>query len=217
MNCSQLHHRRRTSADQENRISVQPARINDRGHEAALIRSCQQGNKKAFDLLIRKYQRKVIGLVSRRIYDSSEALDVTQEVFVKAYRALPRFRGESAFYTWLYRIAINTVTNHLKFQERRRTLAGSHVIDIGWLEDALQPNDLGTPEHIFLTNDIQKRVIDAINHLPVVLKRAFTLRVLEGMSYEEIAQVAKCPIGTVRSRIFRAREAVNARLKPLLD
>ena len=213
MSCAQLHHCDRSPGDQENRVSVQPVQISERGADEALINSCQQGNKKAFDVLVRKYQRKVIRLVSRRIHDSSEALDVAQEVFLKAYRALPGFRGESAFYTWLYRIAINTATNHLEFQERRRSVAGIHMIDAGWPEDALETKDLSTPEHLMLTDEIQRTAMDAIGCLPTVLKRAFTLRELEGMSYAEIAQIARCPVGTVRSRIFRAREAVNARLR----
>lgn len=200
---------------QEDRISAIPARTGSRSADAALIRSVQQGHKEAFDLLVHKYQRKVIGLVSGRIRDSSEAADVAQEVFLKAYRALPGFRGESAFYTWLYRIAINVANNHLAFRERRRAVA--ETAKFGSPEDELKPKDLDTPEHLLLTKEIQKTVIDAIDQLPATLRQALILRELECLSYEEIAQIAKCPTGTVRSRLYRAREAVTARLKPLLD
>jgi RNA polymerase sigma-70 factor (ECF subfamily) len=203
--------------DRKKEVCIQWVREAEHSAENALIRSCQRGDKAAFDLIVRKYQRRVMGLVSRRLGDPADARDVTQEVFLRAYRALPRFRGDSAFYTWLYRIAINTTTNYLAVQERHRTVSGSYAIDSAWEQEALQPGHFETPEQLLLSHEIGEKVKDAIDRLPALLKTALTLRELQGLTYEEIAQVSRCPIGTIRSRIFRAREAVKAELEPLLD
>lgn len=191
--------------------------MGDSSADQQLIRRVQQGDKKAFDLLVLKYQHRIINLVSRFIRDPNDALDVAQEAFLKAYRALPSFRGDSAFYTWMYRIAINTAKNYLVVQSRRpvereQDLAESEQIA---LESAL--NDIATPEHMLLTDEIEATILKAIEDLPEDLSTAITLREVEGLSYEEIAAVMACPIGTVRSRIFRAREAIDKRLKPLLE
>lgn len=191
--------------------------MGDSSADQQLIRRVQQGDKKAFDLLVLKYQHRIINLVSRFVRDPNDALDVAQEAFLKAYRALPSFRGDSAFYTWMYRIAINTAKNYLVVQSRRpvereQDLAESEQIA---LESAL--NDIATPEHMLLTDEIGTTILKAIEDLPEDLSTAITLREVEGLSYEEIATVMACPIGTVRSRIFRAREAIDKRLKPLLE
>lgn len=183
-----------------------------------LVMRVQQGDKSAFDLLVLKYQHRIVKLVSRYVREPSDALDVTQESFLKAYRALPKFRGDSAFYTWLYRIAINTAKNHLVALARRPA-----EVDLGTNEEGEQfelaelQKTIETPERLLLANEIRETVIDAIDKLPEDLRVAITLREADGMSYEEIATVMNCPIGTVRSRIFRAREAIDQRLKPLLE
>jgi RNA polymerase sigma-70 factor (ECF subfamily) len=187
------------------------------GVDRALVERVQRGEKEAFDLLVLKYQHKLVKLVSRYLRDSSEVLDVTQDTFLKAYRALPKFRGDSAFYTWLYRIAINTAKNHLVSQGRRPPEGDVDSTDAEQLSGESELKDYGTPERLLLKEEIEKTVIEAIDQLPQDLKTAITLRELEGLSYEEIAQAMECPIGTVRSRIFRAREAINKRLEPLLD
>jgi RNA polymerase sigma-70 factor (ECF subfamily) len=182
-----------------------------------LVERVKKGDKRAFDILVQKYQHKIVNLISRYVRDPSEVLDVAQEAFIKAYRALPNFRGESAFYTWLYRIAINTAKNYLVAQDRRPPEGD---IDA---EDALQYGgesslkDYGTPERMLLRDEIEKTVYEAIEQLPDDLRTAITLREMEGLSYEEIAQAMGCPVGTVRSRIFRAREAIDNKLKPLLE
>ena len=191
--------------------------MGDKVSDMELVAKVQQGDKRAFDLLVLKYQQKVVNIVSRYIRDSHESLDVTQEAFIKAYRALPNFRGDSAFYTWLYRIAINTAKNHLVAQSRRPPnydveAEVAEQIDAGELL-----KDRASPEHILLKDEIAETVKQAIDDLPDELKTAITLRELEGMSYEEIAEVMSCPIGTVRSRIFRAREAIDVKLKPLVN
>lgn len=182
-----------------------------------LVERVQRGDKKAFDILVAKYQHKIVKLISRYIRDQSEVLDVAQDAFIKAYRALPKFRGESAFYTWLYRIAINTAKNYLVAQGRR--LPDSDVeIDVAeQFEGASELRDYATPERLLLKDEIEKTVFDVIDQLPEDLRTAITLRELEGLSYEEIAEAMGCPIGTVRSRIFRAREAIQNKLKPLLS
>jgi len=182
-----------------------------------LVERVQRGDKKAFDILVAKYQHKIVKLISRYIRDQSEVLDVAQDAFIKAYRALPKFRGESAFYTWLYRIAINTAKNYLVAQGRR--LPDSDVeIDVAeQFEGASELRDYATPERLLLKDEIEKTVFDVIDQLPEDLRTAITLRELEGLSYEEIAEAMGCPIGTVRSRIFRAREAIHNKLKPLLS
>ncbi len=191
--------------------------MGERQVDQELVERVQRGDKKAFDLLVLKYQRKVVNLVSRYVRNQSEALDVTQEAFIKAYKALPNFRGDSAFYTWIYRIAINTAKNHIVAQGRRPP--GSDL-DAGTAEQMdigvrLQENT--TPENQLLQDEIAETVRDAIDDLPEDLKTAITLRELEGLSYEEIAKAMSCPVGTVRSRIFRARDAINTKLAPLLE
>ncbi len=187
------------------------------GVDRALVERVQRGDKKAFDLLVLKYQHKLVKLVSRYVRDPSEVMDVVQESFLKAYRALPGFRGESAFYTWIYRIAINTAKNYLVAQGRRPPDGDIDSGDIDMIEGETELKDNATPERLLLRDEIEKTVMDAIEQLPEDLRTAITLRELEGLSYEEIAESMDCPIGTVRSRIFRAREAINKRLQPLLD
>lgn len=182
-----------------------------------LVERVQRGDKKAFDVLVLRYQHKIVKLVLRYIRDSSEALDVAQEAFLKAYRALPNFRGDSAFYTWMYRIAINTAKNHLVSSARRpqeMDLANEDGEEIS--HESLQ-KELETPESVLLTDEIKRTILRVIEDLPEDLRTAITLREVEGLSYEDIAAVMDCPIGTVRSRIFRAREAIDRELKPLLE
>ncbi|GAA5184594.1 RNA polymerase sigma factor RpoE [Niveibacterium umoris] len=195
-----------------------PIPMSDRQLDLQLVERAQRGDKQAFGLLVSKYQRKLARLLSRMIRDPAEVEDVTQEAFIKAYRALPAFRGDSAFYTWLYRIGINTAKNYLVSQGRRAPT--STDIDSeeaeGYEEgDLLRDND--TPERLLLTKQIGETVNVAIEALPEELRTAIVLREIEGLSYDEIATVMGCPIGTVRSRIFRAREAIAERLRPLLD
>ncbi len=185
--------------------------------DSTLVERVQRGDKKAFDLLVIKYQNRVINLVSRYVRDVTDAQDIAQEAFLKAYRALPNFRGDSAFYTWLYRIAINTAKNHVASRARRPQeyqAIGSDDETFD-LDEALKETD--TPENLLLTDEIQRTILTAIEELPDDLRIAITLREVEGLSYEEIAETMTCPIGTVRSRIFRAREAIDTRLKPLLE
>ena len=194
--------------------------MGNNGADKQLVERVQRGDKKAFDLLVLKYQHRIIKLVSRYIRDPSDAMDVAQDAFLKAYRALPNFRGESAFYTWLYRIAINTAKNYLVMQSRHvleaETAApNSEESEQFGLESTLR--EYSTPENMLLTDEIQTTIVAAIDDLPDDLRTAILLREMEGLSYEEIANVMGCPVGTVRSRIFRAREAVDNRLKPLLE
>jgi len=183
--------------------------------DRALVARVQQGDKKAFDLLVLKYQPKIVQLISRYIRDPSESLDVAQETFIKAYRALPRFRGDSAFYTWLYRIAINTAKNHIAARARRPSDSEIEVDTAEQFETAVRLRDQETPEGILLSEEVAEAVRHAIEALPDELRTAITLREFEGMSYEEIAQAMNCPVGTVRSRIFRAREAIDKKLRTL--
>jgi RNA polymerase sigma-70 factor (ECF subfamily) len=185
--------------------------------DQTLVERVQQGDKRAFDLLVMKYQHRIMKVLSRYMYDQHEVQDLAQEAFIKAYRALPNFRGDSAFYTWLYRIAINTAKNHLVAQGRRPPGDDIDAADAEQYDGESALKDYASPERELLKDEIQRVVADAINELPDDLKTAITLRELEGMSYEEIAEAMDCPIGTVRSRIFRAREAIDAKLKPLLD
>jgi RNA polymerase sigma-70 factor (ECF subfamily) len=191
-------------------------RMSERRIDHELVLRAQAGDKRAFDLLVLKYQQKIANLIGRYIRDPSEVMDVCQDAFLKAYRALPGFRGDSAFYTWIYRIAVNTVKNHLVAQGRRPP--GDDVdaelaeqIDLG-----APLREQATPERELLSDEIAETVQAALNDLPEDLRTAIVLRELEGMSYEEIATAMECPIGTVRSRIFRAREAIDKRLRPLL-
>ena len=192
--------------------------MTERDIDQQLVERAQRGDKRAFELLVEKYQRKLARLLSRLIRDPGEVEDVTQEVFVKAYRALPSFRGDSAFYTWLYRIGINTAKNYLVAMGRRAptsTEVGAEEAE-GY-EGGELLRDINTPESLLLSKEIAGTVNAAIEALPEELRSAIQLRELEGMSYEDIAKLMDCPIGTVRSRIFRAREAIAERLKPLLD
>lgn len=190
----------------------------DRDIDHALVVRAQQGDKRAFELLVVKYQRKLARLLSRLIRDPAEVEDVAQEAFIKAYRALPSFRGDSAFYTWLYRIGVNTAKNYLMAMGRRApTSTEVEAEDAEGYEEGEQLRDINTPESLALSREIGVTVNAAIDGLPEELRTAIQLRELEGMSYEDIARIMDCPIGTVRSRIFRAREAISDRLKPLLD
>ncbi len=182
-----------------------------------LVERVKAGDKSAFDGLVLKYQSRIVNLVSRFVRNPSDALDVTQEAFLKAYRALPNFRGDSAFYTWLYRIAVNTAKNFLAVQSRRPNEAEQDISEIEQIEGDNALKEYATPEHMLLTDEIQATVLAAIEELPEDLRTAITLREADGLSYEEIAVVMDCPIGTVRSRIFRAREAIDKQLKPLLS
>ena len=182
-----------------------------------LVQRVQKGDKSAFDLLVRKYQYKIIKLISRYVHDPNEALDVSQEAFLKAYRALPGFRGESAFYTWLYRIAIHTAKNYLVAQSRRPPGSDIDAQEAEQYEGQSFLKEYETPERLLLKDEIAATVFKVIEELPEDLRTAITLRELEGMSYEEIAQTMGCPIGTVRSRIFRARESIDVKLGPLLS
>jgi RNA polymerase sigma-70 factor (ECF subfamily) len=184
--------------------------------DAALVQRVQQGDRSSFDLLVAKYQHKILNLIMRYVKDPSEAMDVAQEAFLKAYRALPSFRGDSAFYTWLYRIAINTAKNHLVAAKRRPVNLDFEISESESFEPFEMLRDPDTPEHLILTEEIGEAINQAIEDLPVELRTAILLRELEGMTYEEIAAAMDCPVGTVRSRIFRAREAIDKRLRPLM-
>ncbi|HKK13107.1 MAG TPA: RNA polymerase sigma factor RpoE [Gammaproteobacteria bacterium] len=190
--------------------------MGEQNADRVLVERVQQGDKHAFDLLVRKYQHRITKLVSRYVHDPSDALDVVQEAFLKAYRALSSFRGDSAFYTWMYRIAINTAKNHLISQGRRPPGDDIDAREAEQYEGRSGLKEYDTPEHLLLKDEIEETVLRAIEELPDDLRMAVTLRELEGMSYEEIAQTMGCPIGTVRSRIFRAREAIDNKLRPLL-
>ncbi|HTG97359.1 MAG TPA: RNA polymerase sigma factor RpoE [Burkholderiales bacterium] len=191
--------------------------MTDREIDRQLVARAQRGDKQAFELLVEKYQRKLARLLSRFIRDPAEVEDVTQEAFIKAYRALPAFRGDSAFYTWLYRIGINTAKNYLMAMGRRApTSTEVEAEEAEGFEEGEQLRDINTPESLLLSNEIAETVNKTIEELPEELRRAIQMRELDGKSYEEIAQEMKCPIGTVRSRIFRAREAIAEQLRPLL-
>mgnify|MGYP001605703228 CR=1 FL=1 len=191
--------------------------MGDREIDQQLVERAQRGDKKAVDLLVNKYQRKLARLLSRFIRDSAEIEDVTQEAFVKAYRALPSFRGDSAFYTWLYRIGINTAKNYLVAMGRRAPTATEfNSEEAETFDDADHLRDVNTPEAELMSKQIAQTVNSALEDLPEELRTAITLREIEGLSYEDIATIMNCPIGTVRSRIFRAREAIAEKLRPLL-
>lgn len=192
--------------------------MSDREIDHLLVERVQRGDKQAFGLLVTKYQRKLGRLLSRLIRDPAEVEDVAQETFIKAYRALPSFRGDSAFYTWLYRIGINTAKNYLVSQGRRApTTTEFDSEEAETFEEGDQLRDINTPERLLMTKQIGETVNVAMEALPEELRTAIVLREIEGLSYEEIAAIMECPIGTVRSRIFRAREAISEKLKPLLD
>jgi len=192
-------------------------RMSEAQVDQLLVERVQKGEKHAFDLLISKYQHRIISLVGRYVHDHAEAQDVAQEAFIKAYRALKSFRGDSAFYTWLYRIAINTAKNWLVAQKRRPPSSDIDAVDAEQYDMDSRLKDKATPDNELLREEIKKTVYDTIAELPEDLRTAIVLREMEGMSYEEIALTMECPIGTVRSRIFRAREAIDDKLRPLVD
>lgn len=182
-----------------------------------LVRRVQAGERNAFDLLVRKYQHKVFAIILRLVNNHAEAQDVAQDTFLRAYRALPNFRGDSAFYTWLYTIAQNTAKNHLVAQGRRPPGDDIAIEDAAQFENALRLRDNATPERELMRQEMEQAMAGAVARLPEELRRAITLREVDGLSYEEIAAKMACPIGTVRSRIFRARDAIDQSLRPLMD
>ena len=182
-----------------------------------LVKRVQKGDQAAFDMLFTRYQSKIVNLVSRYIRDSEEVYDVSQEAFIKAYRALPRFRGDSAFYTWLYRIAINTAKNHLVARSRRPPASDVDVADTDYRDDADMLREAEDPESAMARDQLRDVIDKALTDLPDDLRSALTLREFDGLSYEQIAEVLECPVGTVRSRIFRAREFVDQRMQPVLQ
>jgi len=203
--------------DPQRREELECVRMSEAQVDQLLVERVQKGDKHAFDLLINKYQHRIVSLVARYVNDHAEALDVAQEAFIKAYRALGNFRGDSAFYTWLYRIAINTAKNWLVAQKRRPPASDVDAVDAEQYDVDSRLKDKGTPENEILREEIRQTVYRSIAELPEDLRTAIVLREMEGMSYEEIATAMECPIGTVRSRIFRASEAIDEQLKPLLE
>ena len=191
--------------------------MSEQVNDQQLVKKVQQGDNRAFDLLVKKYQHKVMSLISRYVKQPGHVADVAQEAFIKAYRALPNFRGDSAFYTWLYRIAVNTAKNHLVSQGRKPPASDIDAEEAEYYEGAAALKDGASPESHMLTDEIRNVVIKTIEGLPDDLRQAITLREIEGLGYEEIALEMDCPIGTVRSRIFRAREAIDNQLRPLLE
>jgi len=185
--------------------------------DAELVKRVQAGDKAAFDILVQKYQHKVVNLINRFVSDQTECYDIAQDAFIKAYRAIGNFRGDSQFYTWLYRIAANTAKNHLASRARKSPSYSVDAEDAEHYEGESGLKDYTTPENLLLTDEIERTVFQAIEELPDDLKSAIMLREIEGLSYEEIAEVMDCPIGTVRSRIFRARDAIDRELRPLLE
>ncbi len=191
--------------------------MNSNETDAELVKRVQNGDSKAFDVLVIKYQQRVINLITRFVSDYSECQDIAQEAFMKAYKGLHNFRGDSQFYTWLYRIAANSAKNYLASKSRKVPAQGIDAQDAEFYDGESRLKDRETPEHIMLTKEIEKTVFASIDALPEDLKTAIRLREMQGMSYEEIARIMDCPIGTVRSRIFRAREAIDAELRPLIE
>jgi len=189
----------------------------EKNTDQQLVDRVFKGDKHAFDLLVLRYQHRILGLIGRFIRDPAEVEDVAQEAFIKAYRALPKFRGDSAFYTWLYRIAINTAKNYMVARGRRPPATDVDVEDAEFLENNAPLTDIGTPEANQEKDDLQRVINEAIEDLPEDLRTAFTLREFSGLCYEEITEIMGCPVGTVRSRIFRAREALDKKIRPLLD
>lgn len=185
--------------------------------DSALVERVQKGDKRAFDLLVRKYQHKVIALISRYIHNHAECEDIAQEAFVRAWRAIGSFRGESAFYTWMYKIAVNTAKNHLVAMGRRPPTDDIAAEDAVYAAGAERMQETATPERELMRQEIEQTVFRTVQALPEELRNAITLREVDGLSYEEIAETMDCPIGTVRSRIFRAREAIDLQLRPLLS
>lgn len=191
--------------------------MNNNDTDAELVKRVQNGDSKAFDILVIKYQQRVINLITRFVSDYSECQDIAQEAFIKAYRGLHNFRGDSAFYTWLYRIAANSAKNFLASKSRKVPAQGVDAQDAEFYDGESRLKDRESPEHIMLTKEIEKTVFATIETLPEDLRTAIRLREMDGMSYEDIALVMGCPIGTVRSRIFRAREAIDMELRPLIE
>jgi RNA polymerase sigma-70 factor (ECF subfamily) len=196
---------------------VDQAKEDVKNTDQQLVDRVFNGDKHAFDLLVLRYQQRILGLIGRFIRDPAEVEDVAQEAFIKAYRALPKFRGDSAFYTWLYRIAINTAKNYLVARGRRPPSTDIDVDDAEFMENNQALTDIGTPEANQEKEDLQRVINEALEDLPEDLRTAFTLREFSGLSYEEITEIMGCPVGTVRSRIFRAREALDKKIRPLLD
>ncbi|MEO8000246.1 MAG: RNA polymerase sigma factor RpoE [Arenimonas sp.] len=182
-----------------------------------LVKRVQSGDKTAFDVLVRKYQHRIGAVIGRFVHDYAESQDIAQETFIRAYRALNNFRGDAQFYTWLYRIAVNTAKNHLVSMKRRPPTSDVDADDAEHFDGAYRMHDSDTPEHELLREEIARTVSEVVAELPEELRQAITLREMEGLSYEEISETMDCPIGTVRSRIFRAREAIDLRLRPLMD
>jgi len=193
------------------------ARMSEQNVDQQLIERVQRGDKAAFNLLVTKYQHKVSNLVTRYVKNPSDVPDIVQEAFIKAYRALPNFRGDSAFYTWLYRIAVNCAKNHMVAGSRKPPGSDVEIEDAEFYDGGETLRENASPEKILLTNEIKKVVFDTIEQLPEELRVAINFRELEGLSYEEIATIMECPVGTVRSRIFRARDAIDKKIKPLLQ
>lgn len=193
------------------------ARVSTAEQDLQLVRQVQEGNKQAYNLLVSRYQHKVASLVSRFVKNHADVADVVQEAFIKAYRALPGFRGESAFYTWLYRIAVNCAKNHLVANQRKPSSSEIDAEEAEYFEGGEALHEHETPENLLLTKELKHVVFRAMENLPDELRIAITLRELDGLAYEEIAQIMDCPVGTVRSRIFRAREAIDNALRPLIS
>lgn len=194
----------------------QALRMSEQELDWQIVQRVQQGDKAAFNLLVKKYQHRIANLISRYVSNHGDVADVAQEAFIKAYRAMPGFRGESAFYTWLYRIAVNSAKNYLVANGRKPPATDVDVEDAEYFEGSNALKEQDSPERLLLSEEIRAVVFNTIDKLPDELRTAITLRELEGLSYEEIAEVMACPIGTVRSRIFRAREAIDIQLKPLI-
>lgn len=188
----------------------------DSREDIQLIEATKQGDSKAFDVLVMRYQTRVLKIVSRFVKDPSESLDVCQEIFIKAFRALDKFRADSSFYTWLYRIAVNTAKNFIISAGRRLPGIDIEILDMDRFVMRNNFKEFGTPERLLMRDEIEDVVYDAIDHLPKDLRTAITLREIEGLSYEEISDIMHCPVGTVRSRIFRARSAIDKSVQPLL-
>jgi RNA polymerase sigma-70 factor (ECF subfamily) len=197
---------------------VEPSQSSKEGElDQELVRRVQRGESAAFDLLVRKYQHRIVGLISRYVSDWSECQDVAQETFLRAYRALGNFRGDAQFYTWLHRIAVNTAKNHLVSSNRRPPTDDIDIEDAEQYASGLRLRDNDTPERELMRQQLEQTVMRAVEALPDELRVAITLREVDGLSYEEIATKMDCPIGTVRSRIFRAREAIDQEMRPLMD